>query len=109
MPAVSPVRRAFTLIEILIVVVLLGVLAAMVMPRFVDATDQVEESAIRNQLTEVRKQIRYYYFKTNAYPADVATLVTAGYLDKEPLHPAPGNYNYNPATGEITSSRDAAW
>ena len=102
-------RRGFTLMEILIVVLLLGILAAMVMPRFVDATSNVEETSIKTQLTEVRKQIRYYYFKNNAYPADMPALVAAGYIDKVPLHPAPGNFNYNAATGELTSSRDASW
>ena len=101
--------RAFTLMEILVVVLLLGILAAMAMPRFVDATGQVEESAIKSQLNEVRKQVQYYYFKNNAYPPDLATLVTAGYVDKEPTHPAPGNFNYNPTTGAFTSSRDASW
>lgn len=101
--------RGFTLIEILIVVILLGILASMVVPRFVNISNDVEETQIKHQLTEVRKQLKLYQFKQNQYPADLTTLVTAGYIDKMPTHPSPGNYNYNPATGAITSSRDATW
>ena len=50
-------RQAFTLIEILIVVVILGILAAMVIPQFVDVTDKAHEANVKAQLQTVRAQI----------------------------------------------------
>lgn len=56
----NPVRRAFTLIEILIVVVILGILAAIVIPQFTDASEEAMNSSLRSQLQTVRSQIELY-------------------------------------------------
>ena len=53
-------RSGFTLIEILIVVVIIGVLAAMVVPRFADARRDASVSAVRNQLQALRGQLDLY-------------------------------------------------
>ena len=52
--------RAFTLIEILIVVVILGILAAIVIPQFTDAADDANEASMRSQLQTVRSQIELF-------------------------------------------------
>ena len=52
--------RAFTLIEILIVVVILGILAAIVIPQFTDAADDANEASMRSQLQTVRSQVELY-------------------------------------------------
>ncbi len=53
-------RRAFTLIEILIVVVILGILAAIVIPQFTDASQQAMESSVVTQLQTLRSQIELH-------------------------------------------------
>ena len=53
-------RRAFTLIEILIVVVILGILAAIVIPQFTDASQEAMESSLLTQLQTIRSQIELY-------------------------------------------------
>ena len=52
--------RGFTLVEILIVVVILGILAAIVIPQFTDAASQANESALMSNLQAVRGQIELY-------------------------------------------------
>ncbi len=52
--------RAFTLIEILIVVVILGILAAIVIPQFTDASQQAMESSVVTQLQTLRSQIELH-------------------------------------------------
>src|SRR5437763_7284274 len=51
---------AFTLIEILIVVVILGILAAIVIPRFANASKDAKRAALSSQLNSVRAQIQLY-------------------------------------------------
>src|SRR5436853_7491122 len=51
---------AFTLIEILIVVVILGILAAIVIPRFANASKDAKRAALSQQLNSIRVQIQLY-------------------------------------------------
>jgi general secretion pathway protein G len=50
----------FTLVEILVVVVVLGVLAAIVVPQFSSATIEAQSSSLRRDLQVVRKQVELY-------------------------------------------------
>ncbi|MHC4787424.1 MAG: type II secretion system protein, partial [Planctomycetota bacterium] len=67
------VRHGFTLIEILIVVVILGILAAMVIPQFVDVTGNAHEANLKAQLQTVRAQIELYNVQNPATAFDAAT------------------------------------
>lgn len=103
-------RRAFTLIEILIVVAILGVLAAIVVPRYSDASDRAEESAIRKDLQTLRAQIEMYAFDHGGSPPSALDdLVSGGYLAQVPAHPGDGDWVYDDATGDITSDVNADW
>jgi prepilin-type N-terminal cleavage/methylation domain-containing protein len=51
---------AFTLIEILIVVVLLAILAAAIIPQFSDSTTDTQSSVMLHNLNELRRQIAIY-------------------------------------------------
>ncbi len=52
--------RAFTLIEIMMVVVLLGIIAAIAIPQISGASGEAHEAALRNDLRLVRTQIELY-------------------------------------------------
>ena len=58
-------RSGFTLVEILIVVIILGILAAIVIPQFTDASTQAKESACRSILQTVRSQVELYQIQHN--------------------------------------------
>jgi len=53
-------RKGFTLIEILIVVIILGILAAIVIPQFTEASNEARESSLRSNLHTLRGQIGLY-------------------------------------------------
>lgn len=94
----STIRKAFTLVEILIVVVILGILAAIVVPQFTSATQDSQAGNIKSQVGTLQRQIELYQAKTNAYPTwstmDAAgkfgwnVLVAGGYVKDAPVNPA---------------------
>ena len=53
-------KSGFTLVEILIVVIILGILAAIVIPQFANASQDARESALLSQLQTLRSQIELY-------------------------------------------------
>ncbi|MEM9883756.1 MAG: prepilin-type N-terminal cleavage/methylation domain-containing protein [Planctomycetota bacterium] len=70
MSARSLKAQGFTLVEILIVVVILGILAAIVIPQFTSASEAAKASSIQTQLQTIRSQIELYQIQHNGdYPA----------------------------------------
>ncbi len=61
-------NTGFTLVEILIVVIILGILAAIVIPQFTEASNDARESALSSDLQTVRSQIELYKVQHNMYP-----------------------------------------
>jgi len=53
-------NKGFTLVEILIVVIILGILAAIVIPQFTEASNDARESALASDLQTLRSQIELY-------------------------------------------------
>ena len=61
----SRAARGFTFVEVLIVVLILGILAALVVPQFSNAADEARESSMRNDLRYLRTQIMVYRAQHN--------------------------------------------
>ena len=53
-------RSGFTLVEILIVVVILGILAAIVVPQFTSAAAETRDSSIKMNINRIRQQLEIY-------------------------------------------------
>jgi len=58
-------RRAFTLIEVLIVVIIMAILAATIIPQFSDSTKDDKSSAVKFNLHTLRSQIELYRTQHN--------------------------------------------
>src|ERR1043166_8213610 len=71
-------RKAFTLVEILIVVVILGILAAIVIPQFTNASQDAQRGNIETQLQSIRIQIELYRVKNTGVARVMAGAGGAG-------------------------------
>lgn len=63
--------RGFTLVELLIVVIILAILAAIVVPQFASSTDDAKLSALDSNLANMRAALDLYYQQHGAYPGAV--------------------------------------
>jgi len=109
--------RGFTLIEIMVVVVILGILAALIVPRIVGRTDEARAVAARQDIASIMQALKLYRLDNGRYPTTeqgLQALVARPqiqpepknwkqYLDKLPKDPWGNVYQYlNPGLhGEI--------
>jgi general secretion pathway protein G len=71
-------KKGFTLVEILIVVIILGILAAIVIPQFTQASTQARVSNLKTNLQTMRSQLLLYKMQhdNEAYPTNFVTQMT---------------------------------
>lgn len=120
-------NTGFTLVEILIVVVILGILAAIVIPQFTNASESAKSSSLTTQLQTIRSQLELFQVQHNGtYPdlvaggwdvmslktgatdtAAAATDQTASGLYGPYLQQAPVNPFTNTST--VATDTSAAW
>ena len=79
MSARHTMAKGFTLVEILIVVVILGILAAIVIPQFTSASETARAASLQSQLQTLRSQLELYQVQHNG---DYPPLVTDTDWDK---------------------------
>jgi type IV pilus assembly protein PilA len=67
-------RKGFTLIELLIVVVIIGILAAIAIPKFQNTKGKANAAALKSDLHNLASAQESYLFETGAYTLNQATL-----------------------------------
>ncbi len=70
-------KRGFTLIEMLIVIVVIGILAVIVIPRLLGAGRKSKEASLRADLKQLRDAVEEFEANTAAWPPDLADLMAA--------------------------------
>lgn len=68
-------RAGFTMVEILVVVVIIGVLAAMVLPTFVGRVGQAKQAVARQKLSEIEKAVEIFRTDYERYPETLDELI----------------------------------
>ncbi len=80
-------RRGFTLIELMVVMVVMALLVTIVAPRYLKQTDRAREAVLRNNLKETRDAIDKFYTDHTRYPQSLRELVDGRYLKMLPIDP----------------------
>jgi len=62
-------KSGFTLIELMVVISIIGILAGIALPRFMDLTASAKAAQIQGNLANIRTSIGMYHSKTGFYPA----------------------------------------
>jgi type II secretion system protein G len=129
-------RKGFTLVELLIVIIIIAVLAAIAIPKFANSSQRSKEAALKADLRMYRNAIDLFRTDTGAYPATLEDLaatsapangkdaagtakaITAAdwkgpYLqavENDPLSGAAFTYSTtSPTVGDVRSSAGAPW
>ena len=72
MKKASKDRDGFTLVELIIVIIIIGILAALAIPQFVSSTQGAQEATLAGDLAVLRNAINLYYHQHNStYPGAV--------------------------------------
>lgn len=80
-------QKGVTLIELIIVVMLISVLAAIAIPMYKNSITSSKEAVLKENLFTIRDVIDQFYLDKQKYPQDLEELVDEGYLREVPYDP----------------------
>jgi len=98
-------RKGFSLLELLAVVTILGIIAAIIVPRITTSSDIAKQKANEHNKATINSAVERYYINENTWPADDLSDIGADtdyFPDGIPTSPIDGsNYKLNPATHRV--------
>jgi general secretion pathway protein G len=106
-------QGGFTLLELLIVIVIIGILALLIIPNITSAPKKARDTTRKTDITTIRKALEEYFVNNNSYPASGSwqTDLTSGsapLMKSVPTDPKNGSpsqyvYTYTPSGTPATS------
>jgi general secretion pathway protein G len=96
-------RHGFTLVEMLLVITIIGILAALVIPKMMGRSEQARQAAVRADIAAVKTALDAFEVDSGFYPKNINDLLQAPrdaknwrgpYLDKIPQDPWGNAYTY---------------
>lgn len=82
--------RGFTLVEIMVVVVILGILAALIVPRVIGRTDEARTVAAKQDVAAIMQALKLYRLDNGRYPTTEQGI--AALVEKPQSAPVPANW-----------------
>jgi general secretion pathway protein G len=111
-------NRGFTLVELLVVISLISILAAMALVQYKNSIVRAQEATLATDLFRMRDAIDQYYADKGKYPSSLDSLVSDGYMraipedpftkskdtwQTVPAEPDPNNPNAEPGIYDVKS------
>ncbi|HSH31780.1 MAG TPA: prepilin-type N-terminal cleavage/methylation domain-containing protein [Candidatus Saccharimonadales bacterium] len=100
-------QEGFTLLELLIVIVIIGILAVLIVPNLASGPQRARDGQRKSDLRNIKTALETYYNDKNSYPATTGDLTTgtSPYIKTVPTDPKGGAaYTYTPAGGPPATS-----
>jgi len=83
-------RKGFTIIEILVVLVILGILGTMLVPKFIDKPDEARVTKAKMDIKAIEAALKIYKLENGNYPTTEQGLQAL--IEKTEIEPIPKNY-----------------
>ncbi|MBP7052650.1 MAG: prepilin-type N-terminal cleavage/methylation domain-containing protein [Phycisphaerae bacterium] len=98
-------KKAFTLVELLVVVMILGALAAIAVPRMISGATNAKINACETNVDLINSQIELYYADEGAWPRRLTAVTTDPnyFPDGVPACPFGTAYKYSTTTHRVAS------
>src|SRR5476649_35559 len=114
-------QAGFTLLELLIVIVIIGILALLIIPNITSAPKKARDTKRKTDIVILRKGLEEYFVNNNFYPSSSGTVGPSGALSEltvgtapivktlptDPKNVSPYVYTYTPANSNSTYALDA--